>query len=172
MSKQCHVIFILLIPSFHTFMHSLGTSDFNEWQLFWGKMILTEWVMFCVAYLGFGDIRDDTTEFCWEGRLVCRPWHYLQCSEYRLGTCTHTYQYIDPTLKESQPIQGNSRGVWIMHRNDICVGVCTPFPRYECREGRSEALTSVLICLRQCNIQTHALTQSPPTQLWTLWSPW
>lgn len=35
-------------------------------------------VMFCVAYLWPGDIRDDTIEFCCEGRLVCRPWLHLQ----------------------------------------------------------------------------------------------
>lgn len=128
MPTQCHVMFIWRIPSFHALMHSLRlykpqillSGNFFEW---------TDWVMVCVAYLWFGDIRDDTTEFCWEGRLVCRPWHHLQCSEYRLGTCTHTCQCIDPTLKESQPMQGNWRGVWIMHRNDSSVWECaTPAP--------------------------------------------
>lgn len=56
----------------------------------------------------------------------------------------------------------------------ICVGVCTPCPRYEWWGGRSQALTSVLICLRHCNIQTHTHSSKAPlpNQHWTLWSPW
>lgn len=46
----------------------------------------------------------------------------------------------------------------------ICVGVCTPCPRYEWWGGRSQALTFVLICLRHCNIQTHThSSKAPPT---------
>lgn len=64
----------------------------------------------------------------------------------------------------------NTNGfMWIMHRNDSNVWECAPPAPGMSDEGRgrrSQALTSVLFCLRHCNTQKHTrIHAKPPTLL-------